>query len=65
MRKDNELEVSGYWTNEPEYVVTVTVSLGTWNGEEGDDYIFYYTDGEDIKVGDTIAGDFVVLEIER
>lgn len=58
------LQVEGYWKDDREYVTTVAVSLGSWDGSDDED-IFYYTEGDDIKVGDTIAGDFVILEIRR
>ena len=58
--------ITGYWKDEPQRTYTVKVSLGTWN--ERDDLadlgIFYYTDGEPIKVGDTIAEDFIITDIQ-
>lgn len=44
----------------------VLVSLGSWNGQtdERDARIFYYTDGDPIKRGDTICdGDFFITHI--
>lgn len=61
--KDNQVYVHGYWKDEPEYLVGVIVCLDSNNGEENDE-VFFYMDGETIGVGDTIAGDFVVTEIE-
>lgn len=61
--KDNQLYVHGYWKDEPEYKVCVVVSLDSNNGEEDDD-VFFYMDGESLGVGDTIAGDFIVTNVE-
>ena len=46
--------------------MVVLVSLGSWNGQtdERDARIFYYTDGDPIKRGDTICdGDFFITHI--
>lgn len=57
--------VTGHWVDEPDTEYSVRVSLGSWDGQESeaDRNIFYYTDGEPIKVGDIIANDFVITEI--
>lgn len=57
--------VTGHWVGHPSNKYTVNVSLGEWDGveDEADRKIFYYTDGEPLKVGDIIAGDFVVTAI--
>ena len=57
--------VTGHWTDDPSNNYTVAVSLGEWNGveDETDRGIFYYTDGQPLKVGDIIASDFVVTAI--
>lgn len=57
--------VTGHWVDEPDTEYSVRVSLGSWDGQENeaDRNIFYYTDGEPIKVGDIIANDFVITEI--
>ena len=59
------MNVIGHWRDEPDTEYSVLVSLGAWDGEEdeADGNIFYYTDGEPIKVGDIIANDFVITEI--
>lgn len=62
--KDNQVYVHGYWKDEPEYVVGVVVCLDSHDGEEDDDDVFFYMDGEPIGVGDTIAGDFIVTNVE-
>jgi len=60
------INVQGYWKEDPETLYWVTVSLGSWDGYEDDKDrdIFYYTDGEPLNIGDTIAGDFVVTNRE-
>lgn len=57
--------ISGHWVDEPATTYIVRVSLGSWDEQEDarDSQIFYYTDGEPLKVGDVIASDFVVTEI--
>jgi hypothetical protein len=59
--------VTGFWDGYPQRTYTVKVSLGTWDGR--DDLseklgIFYYTDGDQIKVGDAIAEDFIITSIQ-
>tara|TARA_R110000823_G_scaffold185574_1_gene317953 strand:- start:284 stop:499 length:216 start_codon:yes stop_codon:yes gene_type:complete len=58
--------VTGFWKDEPQHTYTVKVSLGTWDGRDdlSDLGIFYYTDGDQIKVGDTIAEDFIITSIQ-
>jgi hypothetical protein len=58
--------ITGFWNDEPQHALTVTVSLGTWNEQEdlSDLGIFYYTDGDPIKVGDIIAEDFTITSIQ-
>lgn len=57
--------ISGHWLDEPDTTYTVLVSLGSWNNLEDyiDQKIFFYTDGDPIKVGDIVAGDFIITEI--
>lgn len=57
--------ISGHWIDQPDTNYTVLVSLKSWNGieDEKDRNIFFYTDGDPIKVGDIVAGDFVVTKI--
>ena len=59
------ITATGYWADQPSQTITVKVSLGTWDGRDdlADLGIFYYTDGEALKVGDTIAGDFIITTI--
>lgn len=59
--------VEGYFTDEPNHIHYVNVHLGAWNGIEdhADNDIFFYMDGEPLKVGDTIAEDFVVTLIDE
>ncbi len=65
MKADQIITVTGHWVDDLSNKYTVAVSLGEWDGveDEADLNIFYYTDGEPLKVGDTIAGDFVVTAI--
>ena len=60
--KDNKLCVHGYWKDEPEHKMCVVVSLDSDDGEKDDD-VFFYTDGELLSVGDTIAGGFIVTNV--
>lgn len=57
--------VSGHWQDDPSNNFDVTVALDEWDGEcdAEDERIFYYMDGESIKVGSVIADDFVVTDI--
>lgn len=57
--------ISGHWIDQPETNYTVLVSLGSWDGveDEKDRNIFFYTDGDPIKVGDIVAGDFIITAI--
>ena len=57
--------INGYWIDQPKTIYTLMVSLDSWDEEEDakDSKIFFYTDGEDVKVGDVIASDFVVTAV--
>ena len=57
---DTIVEIEGHWIDEPTRVVTALVSLGSWDGNEDDQRIFYYMDGEPLTEGSVIALDFVV-----
>ena len=57
---DTIVEIEGHWIDEPARVFTVLVSLGSWDGVEDDQRIFYYMDGEPLTEGSVIALDFVV-----
>jgi hypothetical protein len=61
----NKVLIHGHWIDDPDTFHTVVVSLDKWNGveDEEDGSIFYYTDGDQINVGDVIAGDFRVNAI--
>jgi len=58
--------VEGYFTDEPNHIHYMNIALGEWNGIEdhADRDVFFYMDNEPLKVGDTIAEDFVVTSIE-
>jgi hypothetical protein len=64
--KDEIVTVEGYWLDEPDWKRTVNVSLGSWDGAEDakDEGIFYYMDGEPLRVGDSISMSFIVTAIE-
>ena len=64
--EENILTCYGHWTDQPSHILSVTVSLGSWDGKEDakDEGIFYYMDGLPLQVGSTIAEDFHVTEIE-
>ena len=60
--------VSGYWVDQPhERLQGLRVELGAWDCVENakDDNVFFYMDDEPLQVGDVIAGDFRVTEIEE
>jgi hypothetical protein len=71
MSKYETVTVDGYWEDDKENPRTgYLVALGDWDGEEDDeeddedDSIFFYLDGAPLKVGDVIAGGFVVTAID-
>jgi len=61
--------VKGQWVDtipDASAQMIVIVSLGSWDGQEDerDASIFYYTDGDLLKRGDTICdGDFIITDI--
>jgi hypothetical protein len=58
----------GYWEDEPERLLyPVKIALGEWDEVEDleDQEIFYYMDGEPLKVGSVVADGFVITEIEE
>ena len=63
--KYQTVNVTGYWTNEPERQFDMTVALGEWDGVEDaeDERIFFYMDRAPLSVGQTIAENFVVTAI--
>jgi hypothetical protein len=66
MPKYKTVECEGYWEDEPDNIYSVIVALGEWDGIEDaeDEKIFFYADGEPLKVGAILADNFVVTEIE-
>lgn len=66
MKEQTIVNVRGHWVDDPATEYSVLVSLGSWDGRETeeDSRIFYYTDGEPLNVGDVIASDFRVTEIQ-
>jgi hypothetical protein len=66
MPKYKTVSVEGHWEDDPENTSTVKVALGEWDEVEDDEdqSIFYYMDGEPLKVGDVIAEGFVVTAID-
>ena len=60
-------ECEGYWMDEPERFLPVTIALGDWDGLEDDEdqEIFYYMDGEPLKVGTVVSEGFYITRIEE
>jgi hypothetical protein len=56
---------AGYWFDEPDRIYDVLISTGEWDGDENDNDIFYYTDGEPLSVGAVISDGFVLTEINE
>jgi hypothetical protein len=54
----------GYWAEQPDVTYSIQVSANEWDGDENDDDIFYYMDGEPLAVGMVISDGFVISEIE-
>jgi hypothetical protein len=66
MRKYETRDCEGYWEDEPERILyPVRIALGDWDGVEDleDEEIFFYMDGEPLKVGAVVADSFVITEI--
>ena len=65
--KKRILQVEGYWTDEPSEILTMYVYKGSSSHVSGaaDEWIFYFLDGDELKVGDKIAGEFLVTKITR
>ena len=57
----------GYWEDEPENIFSVNIALGDWDGKEdyADEQIFFYMDGEPLKVGAIVADSFLITSIEE
>jgi len=54
--------VNGYWKDNKETFRGMKVELGSWDGNENDDDIFFYMDGYE-PLGD--HGDFVVTAMYK
>jgi len=68
MRKYQTVDCAGYWEDEPERILyPVRIALGEWDGVEDleDEDIFFYMDGEPLKVGAIVADSFVITEMEE
>ena len=67
MSKYDTRYCEGYWQDEPENVFSVNIALGDWDEKEdyADEQIFFYMDGEPLKVGAIVADGFVITEIEE
>ena len=68
MRKYTTRECSGYWDDEPDRILHgVTIALEEWDGVEDleDEGIFFYMDGEPLKIGSVVADGFVITEIDE
>lgn len=57
----------GYWEDEPSNIYSVNIALGDWDEIEDaeDESIFYYMDGEPLKIGAIVADSFVITNIEE
>jgi len=57
----------GYWEDEPDNIYPVNIALGDWDGidDAEDQGIFFYMDGEPLKIGAIVADSFVITEIEE
>ena len=66
-QKYNYRNVTGYWSDKPNLILTVKVALGTWDGlaDAEDETIFHYMDNEPITVGSSISEGFVITNIEE
>ena len=60
-------ECEGYWTDDSENIFGVKVALGEWDGVEDDEdqEIFYYMDGEPLKVGTVVSEGFYITRVEE
>ena len=68
--KYQTVTATGFWLPENEEqtkinFMDVLVAKGDWDGEEDadDERIFFYMDGKELKRGDIIADEFVVIEV--
>lgn len=60
-------QCEGYWSDDPQSILSVLIALGDWDGQEDSDdqEIFYYMDGEPLKVGSIISEGFVITHMEH
>jgi len=68
MKKYKTYSADGYWEDETDgSIFTVLLSDNSWDGieDEEDQKIFYYTDGEPVKVGDVISDGFVITDVHK
>jgi len=70
--KYNTMNVTGFWlpdnsAQQNVHFKTVLVAKDDWDGIEDadDENIFFYMDGKELKRGDIIADEFVVIEIDE
>lgn len=64
MSKYQTIQVNGYWVDNGIKFNSMTVALGSWDGEEDweDESIFFYLDGAN-PIGN--HGDFVITELSN
>ena len=65
MSKYTTVDVEGYFDDEPDIIYPVVVALEAWDGVEDheDEGIFFYMDGEPLKVGAVVADNFVITKV--
>ena len=63
--KYTTVDVEGYFDDEPDNIFSVVVALEAWDGVEDaeDEGIFFYMDGEPLKVCAVVAHNYVITEI--
>jgi len=68
MNKYTTKDCEGYWEDEPDRILyPIRIALGEWDGVEDfeDEAIFFYMDGEPLKVGAIVADGFVITSIQE
>jgi hypothetical protein len=65
MGKYKTYAVEGYWKEAPQKTHSVVFSHDKWDGVEDaeDESIFYYAEGEVLKVGDIVSDGFVITKL--
>ena len=58
----NVVYANGFWNDTKQKFSGKPVCLGSWDGNEDDDNIFFYCDGEPV-IGN--HGDFTITDIEQ